>query len=75
MFIRLAYLRGARVIACDMQPNRLSLAAKLGAAETINIEEQDQIQAVRDLTEDSRGVDVAIERQVFRLSGRPLSAR
>lgn len=61
MFIRLAYLRGARVIACDMQPNRLSLAAKLGAAETINIEEQDQIQAVRDLTEDSRGVDVAIE--------------
>ena len=61
MFIRLAYLRGARVIACDRQENRLALAAKLGAAETINIDEKDQIQAVRDLTEDSRGVDVAIE--------------
>lgn len=61
MFIRLAVLRGARVIACDKQPNRLKLAQKLGAAEIINIDEKDQIQAVRDLTEDSRGVDVAIE--------------
>lgn len=61
MFIRLAVLRGARVIACDKQENRLALAKKLGAAEIINIDEVDQVQAVRDLTEDSRGVDVAIE--------------
>ncbi|MFZ7134594.1 MAG: zinc-binding dehydrogenase [Eubacteriales bacterium] len=62
MFIRMSYLRGARVIACDMSANRLELAKKLGAQETVNIKEvKDQTQAVRDLTEDSRGVDIAIE--------------
>lgn len=62
MFIRLSYLRGARVIACDMSQKRLDLARKLGAAETINIQEvDDQVAAVRNFTEDKRGVDVAIE--------------
>lgn len=61
MFIRLAYLRGARVIACDQSANRLAVAKKLGAAETVNIKEADQVEAVRALTEDGRGVDVAIE--------------
>lgn len=61
MFIRLAYLKGARVIACDKQKNRLALAKKLGAMELVDIDKVDQVQAVRDLTIDSRGVDVAIE--------------
>ena len=49
MFIRMCYLRGARVIACDLSDVRLNLAKKLGAQE------------VKDLTEDGRGVDAAIE--------------
>ncbi|MGN7397314.1 zinc-binding dehydrogenase [Peribacillus frigoritolerans] len=62
MFIRLGCLRGARVIACDMNENRLELARKLGAWETVNIAEGvNQVQAVRALTEDERGVDIAIE--------------
>lgn len=62
MFIRMCYLRGARVIACDLSNERLQLAKKLGAVETINIKDvKDQAQAVRDLTEDKRGVDAAIE--------------
>lgn len=62
MFIRMCYLRGARVIACDMSDERLKLAKKLGAVETINIKEVDnQAQAVKDLTKDKRGVDAAIE--------------
>lgn len=62
MFVRMCYLRGARVIACDMAQNRLELAKKLGAQEVVNIKEvDDQAQAVRALTEDQRGVDAAIE--------------
>ncbi|NTW71172.1 MAG: zinc-binding dehydrogenase [Eubacteriaceae bacterium] len=62
MFVRLCHLRGARVIACDKSPERLEMAKKLGAAHTVNISEaEDQAQAVRELTEKKRGVDVAIE--------------
>jgi len=62
MFIRMCYLRGARVIACDLSDVRLDMARKLGAQETINIKNvEDQAKAVRDLTEDQRGVDAAIE--------------
>ena len=64
MFIRMCYLRGARVIACDLSDVRLNLAKKLGAQEVINIKDvEDQAQAVKDLTEDGRGVDAAIEAQ------------
>ncbi|TPR58437.1 L-iditol 2-dehydrogenase [Enterococcus sp. AZ089] len=62
MFIRLAYLRGARVIACDLSLSRLRLAEKLGAAEIIQIaKDTNQVEAVRKLTENSRGVDSVIE--------------
>jgi L-iditol 2-dehydrogenase len=62
MFVRMCYLRGARVIACDMSDVRLELARKLGAAETVNIKNvDDQAKAVRDLTGAGRGVDAAIE--------------
>lgn len=62
MFIRLSYLRGARVIATDVNAGRLELAAKLGAQETVLLAEGvDQVAAVRALTESGRGVDIAIE--------------
>ena len=62
MFIRMCYLRGARVIACDMSDTRLAMARKMGALETVNVAQVgDQAKAVRELTEDGRGVDTAIE--------------
>jgi L-iditol 2-dehydrogenase len=62
MFVRLAKLKGAKVIACDMQKQRLKTASKLGADITIDINEiEDQVSAVRKLTEDGQGVDIAIE--------------
>lgn len=62
MFIRLAYLRGARVIACDLSKSRLRLAEKLGAAEIIQIaKDTNQVEEVRKLTENNRGVDSVIE--------------
>lgn len=62
MMVRAAYLRGAEIIVCDMNEARLKLAQKLGAKHIIKVEEGlDQIKAVRNLTTDSRGVDVAIE--------------
>ena len=62
MFIRLLYLKGARVIACDMSKIRLETAKKLGAYDIVNISEvESQIEAVKELTPDNRGVDVAVE--------------
>ena len=62
MFIRLLYLKGARVIACDKSKVRLEAAKKLGAHDIINIEEvDDQVRAVKDLTPGKRGVDAAVE--------------
>ena len=62
MFVKLAVLRGAQVIASDSNAMRLELAAKLGALHTVLLEPGlDQVEAVRALTPDARGVDVAIE--------------
>ncbi len=62
MFVRLAALSGARVICCDLSAARLAVARELGAAETLVIGEGvDQVAAVRALTPDGRGADVAIE--------------
>ena len=62
MILRCAVLRGAHVICCDLSDRRLEVAKLLGAAETINVQNvEDQVQAVKDLTPDGRGVDVAIE--------------
>lgn len=61
MFIRLAYYKGARVIATDLSDTRLKVAAQLGAAKTVNAGVENVIEAVRSLTEDGRGADVAIE--------------
>lgn len=62
MFVRLATLRGARVIAVDMKEERLRAAKACGAELTVNAgETEDVVKAVRALTESGRGVDVAIE--------------
>lgn len=61
MHVRLAKLKGAKVIATDLNKKRLELARKLGADKTIDASKVDQVKAVRQLTENKRGVDVAIE--------------
>lgn len=62
MFVRLAVLRGARVIASDLSPRRLQVARELGATETVLVSDGvDQVAAVRELSPGGRGVDAAIE--------------
>jgi threonine dehydrogenase-like Zn-dependent dehydrogenase len=59
--IKSAYLLGAaRVIAIDRLPYRLRMAREQGGAETINYEEQDVLEALRDLTA-GRGPDACID--------------
>lgn len=61
MFARLAKLRGARVISCDLSADRLEAARRLGADEVVEVGAvPDQAEAVRELTE-GRGADVAVE--------------
>ncbi len=56
-----AHLRGAAVVvAVDGLPERLLLARRFGATDTINFHEQDPLVAIRGLT-GGRGVDVAVE--------------
>jgi threonine dehydrogenase-like Zn-dependent dehydrogenase len=57
---QLARLNGAEVIAVDMRPDRLRLAAQLGAAETIDASAGGVAERVRDLT-GGRGADVSLE--------------
>jgi L-iditol 2-dehydrogenase len=60
MLIRMAYLRGAKVIATDLSPVRLEMAKKLGAKHVINVSEvENQVKAVRELTD--HGADVVID--------------
>ncbi len=62
MFIRLAYFRGAKIIATDFSDRRLETAKKLGAAITINVGNvKDVIAEVKRHTAQNTGVDVAIE--------------
>ncbi|QBD76502.1 hypothetical protein EPA93_10970 [Ktedonosporobacter rubrisoli] len=62
MFTNLAALQGARVISCDLSEERLAAARHFGAAETINVSQvADQVEAVLALTDEGRGVDIAIE--------------
>ena len=49
-----------RVIAVDVQDDKLEAARGLGATDTVNAREHDPVGAVRELTE-GRGVDVAFE--------------
>ena len=61
MFVRMAKLAGARVIALGRRQSQLDRAARLGADEVIEVvEPADAVSAVRALT-GGRGADVAIE--------------
>lgn len=61
MFVKLSSLKGARVIAADFSEYRLKQAEKFGAVKTINASYKDYPQRIKDITEESKGVDVAIE--------------
>lgn len=62
MFIALAKLKGAFVISVDLSDERLEYAKDFGADYTINAsKESDQVAAVKELTEDKKGVDVAVD--------------
>jgi len=62
MFTRLAKLKGARVIAVDRVAFRLEKARHFGADLLVDAAGvPDPVATVRSLTEDGRGVDVAIE--------------
>lgn len=60
MFVRLARLKGARVISCDRARPRLEAARAMGAEEAIDVAEVDPVEAVKELTS-GHGADVAIE--------------
>ena len=62
MFIRLAKLRGARVIAIGKRQSQLTVAQRIGADEIVNISQVDDVvQEVRRLTHNEEGTDVAVE--------------
>lgn len=59
MHVQLAKAAGARVIAVDLIPSRLEVAAQLGADVIIDSSKEDAAQKVKDLT-DGRGADSVI---------------
>lgn len=62
LWVVLSKLRGARVICVDLSNERLTVAEELGADFLINAGKvDDQVDAVRKLTDGNRGVDVAVD--------------
>jgi len=62
MFVRLASLRGAHVIATDLSDERLEVSRAMGAQETVNVSRlEDPLKEVMALTREGRGADVAVE--------------
>lgn len=58
---KVAWLKGAeKVIGLDLQPYRLETARRVAGSETINIQNQDAVQMVRDMT-DGHGADVCVD--------------
>lgn len=57
LHIQLAKLRGARVIACEVDDARLEVARKMGADITVNSKDIDVVAKIKELTE-GRGADV-----------------
>lgn len=55
--IKLAKLRGARVIACEVDPDRLEVAKKMGADILVNSKDVNAVDKVKEIT-DGRGADV-----------------
>jgi L-iditol 2-dehydrogenase len=61
MFVRLAKVMGANVIALGRRQTQLDRATRMGAVATLNTSiGEDMVSAVKQLTDD-RGVDIAIE--------------
>ncbi|MDH3455272.1 MAG: zinc-binding dehydrogenase [Gemmatimonadota bacterium] len=58
--LAIAKLAGARVVVTSSSNEKLAVARRLGADETINHDRQDVVKVVRALTE-RRGVDVVVE--------------
>lgn len=58
LFIQLIKLSGGRVVAIDLDNDRLSMARFLGAEYTINPSNQNVVQEIKDITD--IGVDIAI---------------
>lgn len=56
LHIQLAKLKGARVIACELDDNRLEVAKKMGADIVINSGKVDAVEEIKKLTE-GRGAD------------------
>ena len=62
MFVRLAAMKPARVVVTDILDERLERAKRLGAETAVNVKgHRDAVRAVRELCNDGRGADVAIE--------------
>ena len=57
LHIQLAKLRGARVIACEVDDDRLEVARKMGADILINSKRENAVEKVKELTQ-GRGADV-----------------
>jgi threonine dehydrogenase-like Zn-dependent dehydrogenase len=71
MASRIALNKGHRVIAVDLVPERLELAAKHGA-EVLNLEDQDDVsEAIREMT-DGRGADSTIDAVGMEAHGAPV---
>lgn len=56
--VAIASRMGARVIAVDIEPQRLALARELGAAEVVNAKEADPVEATKALTDGGAHVTV-----------------
>lgn len=62
MFVRLYSLAGANVLAVGRGKERLAVAHRLGATETLSLlDHLDIVQAVRDRSNGGRGADIVIE--------------
>lgn len=62
MFLHVAALHGLRVIAVVKRRSQAAAARHFGAAEVVELDEtSDSVRAVRDLTPDHRGVDIAVD--------------
>lgn len=63
MFVKLAKLRGANVIAMGRNPLKLKLAKEFGGAdEVVNLtEHENPLEHIRNLTPEGKGLDVVIE--------------
>ena len=62
LWIAMAKLKGARVIATDLSEERLAIARDFGADFTIDVSNvADQVEAVKKLTDDGRGADIVVD--------------